>query len=89
MRGALVGDPRLPALPANPRGHIAGYQQSITIIDGKCGKTLDELRRREESMKAGFAARKKNEIDLEEVRQREKEIVVVLPKDTHKHEEDK
>jgi len=40
-------------------------------------------------MKAGFAARKKNEIDLEEVRQREKEIVVVLPKDTHKHEEDK
>jgi hypothetical protein len=89
MRGALVGDPRLPALPANPRRNITSYQQPATIIDGKCGKTLDELRRREESMKAGFAARKKSEIDLEEVRQREKEIVVVLPKDAHKYEEDK
>lgn len=50
---------------------------------------IDELRKREESMKSEFAAAKKREIDREEIRQKEKEIVVVLPENSHKYEEDK
>ncbi len=44
---------------------------------------IDELRRREELMNAGFIGNKKRSIDSDKVGQREKEIVIVLPKDAY------
>ncbi len=44
---------------------------------------IDELRRREELMNAGFIGDKRRSIDRDKVGQREKEIVIVLPKDDY------
>ena len=50
---------------------------------------IDELRRKEEFLNAGFVGEKRREIDLGQVRQKEKDIVIVLPKDAYRYEEDK
>jgi hypothetical protein len=44
---------------------------------------INELRRREELMNAGFIGGKRHELDREEVKQKEKEIVIVLPKEAY------
>lgn len=44
---------------------------------------IDELRRKEELMNAGLIGGKRREIDREEVQKKEKEIVIVLPKEAY------
>jgi hypothetical protein len=50
---------------------------------------IDELRRKEELINAGYIGEKRRELDREEVRQKEKEIVIVLPKEAYRYEDDK
>ena len=50
---------------------------------------IDELRRKEELLNAGFVGEKRREINLGQVRQKEKDIVIVLPKEAYRYEEDK
>jgi hypothetical protein len=48
---------------------------------------IEELKRREEQLEAGFVASRTSHIEQESMK--EKEVVIVLPKDAYRYEEDK
>ena len=49
---------------------------------------IDQIRRREELIKAGFVGDQTKSFDRDEAAEREKETVIVLPKEAHRYEEE-
>ena len=50
---------------------------------------VEELKRKEDLIKAGFVGTKANQFDRQAVAGKEKEIVIVLPKEAYRYEEEK
>lgn len=50
---------------------------------------VEELKRKEDLIKAGFIGTKTNQFDRQAIAGKEKEIVIVLPKEAYHYEEEK
>jgi hypothetical protein len=71
------GPPREPVAPLRKEK----FGQPAVQTPKRTPEFIEELYRREQSMKAGNTATKKSEFDLQELRRKEKEIVVEPPKE--------